>query len=587
MGGIALSNLSDVVAVGRGDPIYMAHGYLTKVPVSAIMPFIEEYTAPGDVVLDVFAGSGMTGVAATALGRRAELSDISRLGQHIGQNYVNLVDPLSATEAAERAMKRAEARLGDLYAVTCGSCSRTAQLAKTVHSITVPCRGCGKDLVFYDVLERAGWSKSKMRCECGESVSLKAQRRNGEVPVVDYIDCSCKSTQIEQPPSGSTVVPTVPGLTWPDVEIGSDRQMYAASALGLNGLTSTAKFFSRRNLAVLAVLKQEIDAEPDDSLRQKLTFAFTGILARASKRYQWSPQRPLNASNQNYYIAAVFYEWNVYDLFARKVRAVIKSDNYLRELRRANKVNGTPDVHYRIASAHNLSLPDDCIDYVFTDPPFGSNIFYSDMNLFHEAWLGQCTDHEFEAVVDRSGSRDADRYESLITGALRECHRVLKAEGKLSLVFSNSSGRLWALVQRAVRQAGFEIDGDGIHLLDKGQRSVKGLASGFENVVTMDLILTMHKAGDSALPTLHEPSELELEQAVKVALNGASHQSPTHVYLSLLRQGLRSGWSLSRLDFALVAQAVRHAGYVVDPASGRFITRGETAAEAPAMLPTF
>ena len=39
------------------------------------------------------------------------------------------------------------------------------------------------------------------------------------------------------------------------------------------------------------------------------------------------------------------------------------------------------------------------MDYVFTDPPFGSNIFYSDMHLFHEAWLGKRTDREREAVI--------------------------------------------------------------------------------------------------------------------------------------------------------------------------------------------
>src|SRR5437899_17344 len=82
----------DEIAVRRSDPVYNAHGYLTKVPVSAIMPLIERYTAPGDVVLDVFAGSGMTGVAAAMTGRRAVLVDISELGRHVGTNYVRLVD---------------------------------------------------------------------------------------------------------------------------------------------------------------------------------------------------------------------------------------------------------------------------------------------------------------------------------------------------------------------------------------------------------------------------------------------------------------------------------------------------------------
>src|SRR5205807_346023 len=49
---------------GKTDPLYTAHSYHTKVPHKAIMRYILHYTEPGDVVLDGFAGSGMTGVAA-------------------------------------------------------------------------------------------------------------------------------------------------------------------------------------------------------------------------------------------------------------------------------------------------------------------------------------------------------------------------------------------------------------------------------------------------------------------------------------------------------------------------------------------
>src|SRR6185436_11478865 len=49
---------------GKNDPIYNAHSYHTKVPPRSIIPYILHYTQPGDLVLDLFCGSGMTGVAA-------------------------------------------------------------------------------------------------------------------------------------------------------------------------------------------------------------------------------------------------------------------------------------------------------------------------------------------------------------------------------------------------------------------------------------------------------------------------------------------------------------------------------------------
>ena len=54
------------VSEGKNNPVYTAHPYHTKVPHPAIMRYILHYTQPGDVVFDGFAGTGMTGVAASA-----------------------------------------------------------------------------------------------------------------------------------------------------------------------------------------------------------------------------------------------------------------------------------------------------------------------------------------------------------------------------------------------------------------------------------------------------------------------------------------------------------------------------------------
>ena len=48
----------------------------------------------------------------------------------------------------------------------------------------------------------------------------------------------------------------------------------------------------------------------------------------------------------------------------------------------------------------------------------------------------------------------------------------------MSVVFGNSSGRIWGLVQRALGAAGFTGVPVHVAILDKGQRSVKGLNSG-------------------------------------------------------------------------------------------------------------
>jgi len=227
-------------------------------------------------------------------------------------------------------------------------------------------------------------------------------------------------------------------------------------------------------------------------------------------------------------------------------------------------------VTYEVGSADRLAQADASIDYVFTDPPFGSNLFYADMALFQEAWLGGFTDVAQEAVIDRGTrkARTASRYEELLTNALRECRRVLKREGHISMVFGNSSGAAWALVQRAVATAGLAIEPDRLVILNKGQRSVKGLASGFEHVATLDLIITMHPR-DNVPPgfTPVKPSDL-----IAVATGLAERlpcATPSHLYLELLRHGIRSHWDLSQLDLRLVTTALRAQSWDIDERSGR------------------
>lgn len=568
---MSMSNMNAMhqdITVKRTDPVYMAHAYLTKVPVAAIEPFIQAFTQPGDTVADPFAGSGMTGVAAAASGRAARLFDISVLGRHIGRNYVNLVDPGRLEEEGKRVAAEARRRVGDVYAISCRSCGNVGQLAKSVWSVVIACPQCDWHGTFYGALEKTNWSKRTMACPSCEALIAKG-RRVGEERVLDYIDCGCSRAQHEQPPTESLHAPNTDGLEWPKVEISADRQMYQASALGKHGLTTVASFYSARNLASLAALRDAIRGVEDNPLRDKLLFAFTAILTRASKRYQWSRKRPLNAANANYYIAPVFYEWNVFDLFARKIEAAIRSDDWLRAQR--GVAEQAPDVTYEIASAEKMPLDDESVDYVFMDPPFGSNLFYADMALFQEAWLGEFTDHSLEAVIDRGTrkNRDGDRYESLLTAALRECRRIVRADGWITMVFGNSSGAVWGLVQRAVANAGLAIEADTVAILNKSQRSVKGLASGFEHVATTDLILSMRRASGEQPVKLQAPHHEDVEAATLRLLGDSKADSPSHLYLELLRHGIRDGWDLSGLDLRWATGTIRREGWTVDPASGR------------------
>jgi hypothetical protein len=151
-------------------------------------------------------------------------------------------------------------------------------------------------------------------------------------------------------------------------------------------------------------------------------------------------------------------------------------------------------------TATNLgAIPNESVDYVFTDPPFGQNIYYADCSLLWEAWLQRFTDESKEIVVSerRSGGnfKKLGDYQQLMTRALTEVFRVLKPNRWATIEFNNSDGRVFDGIKKAVTDAGFRIV--NMLLLDKTQKSFKQVkgASGEEDVVDKDVLFNLHKPG--------------------------------------------------------------------------------------------
>lgn len=573
--------IPNTITVPRTGPIYNGHAYLTKVPVGAILPFIRAYSRPGETVLDVFAGSGMTGVAAMMLGRNAELSDISRLGQHIGTGYLTRVDPTSLRTAAKRVVAAAREAIGDLYKTVRAEDGAIVEMVRAVWSFKYRCPTCSADLVFFERLTQ-GDGHPKECHVCGHPFVKRLWPRVEDTPVevvvrgqngrlANQAVAEIDRTRIREAGSNKALADV------PSLKIDEHREMFSRSGLRKVGIGETKDFFSARNAIALTKLWTAIASVEDEAVRQKLRFCFTASLARASRRYQWSRKTPLNAQNQTYYIAPVYYEWNIFDLFERKVEAAIKSDAALSADGSLFEDSGRSscNARYTTASASDLQhLKEESIDYVFTDPPFGSNIFYSDMNLFHEAWLGKVTDPTDEAVVHTTGLRKATaaaRYEELLRASFRECHRVLMPGRFMSVVFGNSDGRIWGLVQRALRDCGFDSAPVHVAILDKGQRSVKGLASGSEGVVTVDLVMTVRKpnVGEQIRPAeLNLSDQSALITKVIATLPTDAARNPSHVYAWVLSQAIKDHMPLDGLHLSDVLLALTSAGYVVDGRTG-------------------
>jgi hypothetical protein len=454
------------------------------------------------------------------------------------------------------------------------------EMVRTVWSFTYVCPSCAGAMVYFEHLSPRG-TPPQACLVCDAPFARRSWPRATDVPVQVVVkgkhgkliekDISEYDLHAIRQASEDPRQKDVPSLP-----IEKHREMYSRSGLGKVELTETSRFFSPRNAIALVELWQAINKVKEDRLHQKLRFAFTAILPRASKRYQWSANRPLNAQNQTYYIAPVYYEWNIFELFERKIDAAIRADEMLYRDTPLFSRQSAKDVIYRLTSADDLAyIPDASADYIFTDPPFGSNIFYSDMSLFHEAWLGEMTDYTSEAVVHTTGkykSGAAQRYENLLRGAFAEAFRILTPGRYMSVVFGNSSGSIWGLVQRALREAGFKAAPVHVAILDKGQRSVKGLNSGSEGVVTVDLIVTVQKPSDAetaddAYELSHGDTDSLIQDAIR-EMTIENARNPSHVYARVLKKAIEKHLMLDHLHLGDVLIALRNSGYTIDRKTG-------------------
>ena len=198
--------------------------------------------------------------------------------------------------------------------------------------------------------------------------------------------------------------------------------------------------------------------------------------------WKFKPDRKGGTLNGTLYIPSLNLEQQPYKVLVGKIRAFISSFY-------STRGNGLVNV----ASATNLqTIPCNCIDYMFIDPPFGANIMYSELNSIWEGWLRVKTENKEEAIVNNSQRKSLFDYQVLMNRSLREFYRVLKPGKWLTMEFSNTSAAVWNSIQNALQGVGFVLA--NVSALDKQQGSFKAVTT--TTAVKQDLIITCFKPSE-------------------------------------------------------------------------------------------
>lgn len=511
------------VSEGKNNFIYMAHAYHTKVPHPAIMRYILHYTQPGDIIFDGFAGTGMTAVAANLCGLSNEVdslseknctpgtrhgicSDLSPIASLINASYTIRFDLKELSIKAEKILEQVDHELGWMFETVVNN--HRARVNYTVWSDVYTCPSCGSDIVSWDNavdLENGIILDSYPCPHCGSLCSKKTMQKTQEttfdntineslvvskkIPVMNNVTLS-NGKRIDAPISEYDkkklleIESLADGLFLGEIPDGDESSRNFS--LGLHYIH---QLFTHRNHIYLTRILELVRGDV------MLTAWFTSVLQNASKLYKFRMDRKGGIVSGTLFIPSYNIEQNP----SRLLRSKLKDFSSIDYLTRGSSVNS-------VCSATKLAmLADNTIDYIFIDPPFGSNLMYSELNSLWEGWLRVKTDTEKEAIVNTSQHKDIFEYQSLMHDSLNEFYRVLKPGKWLTMEFSNTSASVWNSIQNALQGVGFIVA--NVAALDKKQGSFKAVTT--TTAVKQDLVITCYKPSSKIALTFEHSGTAE------------------------------------------------------------------------------
>jgi len=178
------------------------------------------------------------------------------------------------------------------------------------------------------------------------------------------------------------------------------------------------------------------------------------------------------------------------------------------------------------ASSANLQLRDRSVNYIFTDPPFGDYIPYSEINQLSEAWLGKLTNRKEEIIVSSAQGKSVTEYGDLMADVFSEMRRVLADDGKATVVFHSAKASVWRALMEAYRAAGLTVRISSV--LDKVQTSFKQTVSTVAVKGDPLLLLTKEASGKQDTEPCGGESEAIIDSLIASATRfEAGHKERT------------------------------------------------------------
>ncbi|GAB6945673.1 DNA methyltransferase [Vulcanisaeta sp. JCM 14467] len=414
-----------VIETSVHTPPYTMHKFWARRPWRVFRELITRFTKPGDIILDPFAGGGVTLVEGLIARRRVIAVDLNPLAVKIMKHEVKPLNMGLYKGALKRLAEVIEPVASEIYAVRCPHCGGKAM---------------------------AIWTEY-------DSTSNK--------PIRIYYECPiCGSKGIKKPEPGDLPEPqSMPQFRRVQIPIGDKT-----SDLLKRGIRFFDQLYTKRNLYMVLRLKEEIErlGDPfDEDVKSFLLFTLSSTLKWASKMSHLRGSIIEGWAIHAYWIYPKYLEINVWKQFLNRAEAVLKGKSYTnryigyyaKEARDFSDLLTEATYMVIQADARKLPLPSESVDAVITDPPYGDNVNYAELSDYFLWLFGESAPKNEEIVINRTRGFSIHHYQQGLEEVFRECYRVLKPGGALISTFNSKDASVVGAFVYSVRKAGFKFAG--------------------------------------------------------------------------------------------------------------------------------
>ncbi len=530
------------VSVGKTDQLYKAHGYHTKVPHLAIIPSILHYTKPGDIVLDGFCGSGMTGLAARLCetlndscldqiglahgqeeteaaewGRRFFLlNDLSPAASFISAGYTLPFDIEKFKADGGQILADLENELGWMYETLHTDGKSIGKINYTVWSEEFSCPECSTEIDFISEALDSDSNETKLSFACPACGSLLNKRKLERIITSEYDKMLGRAysktrrkpvkinytvngkTYEKQPDSGDLeLIKKIEELDapaavpiFPMMHNQNNNEAWGDEwRSGVASFTHVHHAFLPRQLQALSLLWERVNEIPGVDRKRQAKWLVEQAIWGMSLMARYAPT---HFSQVNQYmsgrirILSQHAECSPFYILGRPKSKKGKLGRLL-SIFGSHRHNGNSGMIQAGDCAH-IDLPANSVDYIFTDPPFGANFAYSELNFIIESWHGVTTAQAREAIESDHQKKRTSDYQALMKACFCKYYEVLKPGRWITVIFSNNSNAVWRAIQEAIGVAGFVIA--DVKTLDKKQGTFNQVAG---HTVKQDLIISAYK----------------------------------------------------------------------------------------------